>query len=645
MEDSNILVPSGEAFILLLLSLGLYHGLFQRTYPGAPRWSRIQVRAAYPALALSLGLPIHWLALHLPDLSMAVPVTSTLCFTGAILALVEILLCFLLDSCDGPRVKEQWQRFLRYPLYVGALLIMLGALAGLPVMAGQFQERAGSVLLLYLALHVVYTYIFKWLKLDHALAQALRLRLRKWTYVLMMGLVTYFALNHLKGYLQVAGALEYLRAALVVVAGIWVFEAALASLFDYYYGTVREIDIPSLFLDLARILGYTTVVGLCAAYVLHRDLGSLLVGSAVLSVTVGFALQETLGQFVAGLALRVARPFSIGDQIEILTQMGIVQKIEWRCTTVVSPTGDLVTIPNSKLAQEFIINHTGSVATRWRIIEVRAHFRHAPNHVKDVLTQACKAVTGVLKDPAPMVTLGDFKESSLLYRVAFCIPNFNLFPLLDSEVRESIWYFFRRNDIEIPYPARQIYYPTAEQSDPQDVVRQLLDEVDFFKVLDDSCLGKLSARVKFLLFAAGEVVCSQGEEGDSLYIIKRGVLRVEAVDDEGVVFLSTELSKGQYVGEMALLTGEPRSATVTAKTDAELVRLNKEDLRVVLEANPKVGEVISTVLAGRKLGIAQAYQEAELGKSQKIVNATEQGARFEQMVEQLLHKIRGFFSY
>lgn len=646
MDEYTLLLPSATALLLLLACLGCFHWFFQVWQPRWPRGARLQHRLGYPAVGLALSLPVWWLSLHLEELTWTIPGTVAVLEYFAAWTLLEVVLCLLMDSSSGPRVPESLQRAVRLTAYGLTALIPLADVLGLPVFERRFQERVGSVLLLYLALHLVYTYVFKGIHWRHPLALALRKRLRIWAYLLVMGLVTYLAVFRL-GLLETRSAtLLYFQTGLGVLAGILVFEAVLACLFDFYYPTVRGSDVPTLFYDLARGVGYLAIVALCTVLILHRDISSLLLGSAVISVAVGFALQETLGHLIAGLALRLARPFVLGDRIEVLSQSGTVQKIDWRSTSILNSQGDIVIIPNSKLAAEVFINHSSPTPVTGRFIELGAAYRHPPNLVKAVMLEACQAVPEVLAIPAPEVYAMSFEDSAINYRLRLFIDNFSERFRIDSMVRESIWYHFTRAGIEIPYPTRQLISPApAEDAGGETEIRKLLESVDFFSVLEPADVASLAHRARFVIYAAGEKVFVQGQEGDSFYIIHSGTLEVQATDADGHVFLSAQMGSGKYFGEMALLTGEPRSATITALSDAQLFRLAKEDLRGVLRDNPQVEGMISEVLARRKLRTAQALQEAEEGKSLRASEVADQGDRIEQLAQQFLSKIRGFFSY
>lgn len=635
-----------QAFGVLLLGLGIHHVLLRVVNLPWRSWRRFQARLRVPSLLpIFLGALLHFTR-GLPELNSLSECLEVFVYYGVLVTLLEAMLTPLLDGPSGPRIPENVQTWMRVVLYGGTLIVPSLLVAGVPIFEPKFQVRLGSVLVLYLSLHFSYVYLVKWLPWQHPLTLALRQRLRFGLYVLLVAVVGYFALLHFQIYAPDRLELAYARATLLVIVGGLVFEALLVSLFDYYFPLIRKWDVPTLFRDLARGLGYLAILGVTMVWVFERDPSSILVGSAVVSVALGFALQETLGNFFAGLALRIARPYTLGDRLEVMSLTGNVHKIDWRSTSFVNNQGDLLIFPNSKLAQECIINHSSPSSVTGRFIEVGVHYRHAPNVVKKLILEACESVKEALKEPVPEVYVMSFADSAINYRLRYFIHDFSERYRLDSKVREAIWYHFHREGVEIPFPIRTVYH--AEPEAGVDVEREmgsLLDSVDFFKVLQEEELAALRRKSRYELYAAGEKVCVQGQPGDTFYIIRRGRLQVTAVDsDTGEQFLSAEMRAGQYFGEMALLTGEPRSATVTALTDAELLRLRKEDLRAVFTANPRVEEMISHVLAERKLKTDQARAEAQEERSSRNVSSSAQEG-LQVLSQQILAKIRDFFSY
>jgi small-conductance mechanosensitive channel/CRP-like cAMP-binding protein len=646
MDEQQVLFVAIQAFAVLLLGLGVHHLLLRQLQLPWRSWQRFQMRLRVPSLIpIFLGALLH-LTRGVESLNGLSNAVELFAYYGLLVTLLEAMLTPVLDGPTGPRLPETVQNWVRIVLYGGLLLVPILLVAGVPLFDPGFEMRLGSVLVLYLSLHFSYTYLVKWLPWQHPLTLALRQRLRFGLYLLLLAVVGYFALLHFEVFQPEQIELSYARAVLLVIVGGLIFEGVLVSLFDYYFPLIRRWDVPTLFRDLARALGYLAIVGVTMVAVFNRDPSSILVGSAVVSVALGFALQETLGNFFAGLALRIARPYTLGDRLEVMNTPGNVHKIDWRSTTFVNNQGDLMIIPNSKLAQETLINHSSPTSITGRYIEVDAHYRHPPNQVKKIILEACASVPEILREPAAEVYLMNFKEGSMTYRARCFITDFAERFRVDSQVREAIWYHFHREGIEIPFPIRTIYHAAPETGvDVEREVRSLLDSVDFFQVLDEDDLAVLRRRARYELYAAGEKVCVQGQPGDTFYIIRRGRLQVTAKDPEsGDVYLTAEMRAGQYFGEMALLTGEPRSATVAALTDAELLRLRKEDLRAILTENPKVEEMISQVLAERKLKTDLARQEAQEERTSRSLSpSANEGLQV--LSQQILAKIRDFFSY
>ena len=178
--------------------------------------------------------------------------------------------------------------------------------------------------------------------------------------------------------------------------------------------------------------------------VFREGLSSLLVSSTIFSVILGLALQETLGNFFAGLSLSVSKPYRTGDYIDISGQVGKVSKIDWRSTVLLTVFGESVIFPNSVLAKSTIKNYSQPADIEGRIVEVGVDYKHSPDLVRRVLLEAAAAAEGVEPRPAPRVFMMDFADSAIIYRLKYWIPDFASYLEIDSRVRESIWYHFSK---------------------------------------------------------------------------------------------------------------------------------------------------------------------------------------------------------
>jgi CRP-like cAMP-binding protein len=176
-------------------------------------------------------------------------------------------------------------------------------------------------------------------------------------------------------------------------------------------------------------------------------------------------------------------------------------------------------------------------------------------------------------------------------------------------------------------PLRQL----EQQASPH----YLLKQVALFTVLDDSELTSLAARMTPCMFTAGDVIVAQGEAGTSMYLVAEGLLHVYVARPESADLIQVgQLIPGQFFGEMSLLTGEPRSATVKAATDVLVYEITKEDIELLLEKRPEIAERLTETIAKHRL-----HNEALL---QSRTNQ-EQAAEVQYFAAQLLAKMRRFF--
>jgi CRP-like cAMP-binding protein len=184
-------------------------------------------------------------------------------------------------------------------------------------------------------------------------------------------------------------------------------------------------------------------------------------------------------------------------------------------------------------------------------------------------------------------------------------------------VNSRIWYQLKRHSIEIPYPIRTIHMHEApdmeahRQSKADRKAFELFNQIDIFEVLDDEVVRQLGAASERRLFDAGETLVSEGDDGDSLFVIERGSVRVTKSDPEqgGKSVDLAVLEAGAFFGEMSLLTGEPRSATVLAREHCGVLTLGKEALASALEADPRIAKVLSRALAARRQDTSETLED------------------------------------
>src|SRR6476469_9910704 len=219
---------------------------------------------------------------------------------------------------------------------------------------------------------------------------------------------------------------------------------------------------------------------LVATFVFHDQ---LVTTSAVSAVVIGFALQDTLGNAFAGLAIQSEKPFHVGHWVRVGDHEGRVAEVTWRATKLRTKSGNFVIVPNNVVSKEAIINYSEPAAPTRLEVEVGASYLVPPNQVKAAIMEALRHSSRVLSAPAPDVILAAFDASAISYRARFWIDDYQADEASRDEVRTAIYYSFQRHGIDIPWPIQVQYEKEWKEPDINEKVEEeerLLAGVDLF---------------------------------------------------------------------------------------------------------------------------------------------------------------------
>src|SRR6266571_1928531 len=424
--------------------------------------------------------------------------------------------------------------------------------------------------------------------------------------------------------------------AVVNVAGVFVFEVLLESL---------RLKPPRIMRDLLQALGY--VVAAITILSKYTDLTGIIATSAVLTAIIGLSFQDTLGNMMGGMALQMERTIGVGDWIRIDGQEGMVKDIRWRHTSIETRNWDTIVIPNSALMKSDVTvlgRRTGQPRQHRQWVYFNVGFRYSPTEVIDIVETALRAepIASVAATPAPNCVLMDFKESYCSYAVRYWLTDLAVDDPTNSVVRTRIYAALSRADIPLSIPAHSLFLTEedvqrAERKRTEDMEERAaaLKQVELFRTLTDEERRGLAAHLRFAPFARGEAMTRQGAEAHWLYLITRGDAEVRVSVDGKVSETIASLHAGDFFGEMGMMTGEPRSATVIALSDVECYRVDKDAFHDILRSRPEIAEDISEVLARRR---------AELDAAREDLTDEAKRARMRQHRGDLLQRIRNFFA-
>lgn len=382
-----------------------------------------------------------------------------------------------------------------------------------------------------------------------------------------------------------------------------VVTATVAVIANPWRGDRPSDRFPAIVQDFTIIVLFTVI-----GTVLLRE--QLLTTSAVGAVVVGFALQDTLGNLFAGLAIQIEKPFRVGQWVQIGDREGQVQEITWRATKLRTKAGQFLIVPNSVMSKEPVLNFSEPIVPTRIDVEIGASYGSPPNDVKRAIHEAIANAPLVMKAPEPQVTIKDFGDSAVIYVAQFWIEDYAIDRVARDQVRTNLWYTFRRQNIEIPWPI-QIQYERDEEPVRTDrhvaVAADRLGSVNLFAILDGAARHALATGANEQLFAAGEAIVRQDAEGDSMFVVMKGRARVvlEPSGQEVAV-----IPAGGFFGEMSMLTGERRTATVKAIDDVAVLEIAAGNFRELALANPGLLDHISTIMSDRRAGLEDARATA-----------------------------------
>lgn len=358
----------------------------------------------------------------------------------------------------------------------------------------------------------------------------------------------------------------------------------------------------TIFKDILMI----TLWGLVLLIVLRQeftvDLTPLLASTAVVAVVVGLALQESLGNIFSGLTLQLSKPFAPGDWLRSGNFVGRVQGIGWRSTAILTRNNEKLEVPNSLMAKDTLVNYSvGAVSDE---VKIGLSYSTPPNFVREVILEALRSMPGIMQFPPPEVYTWEYGDSAIRYRVRYWMADFADAERLRDTVATGLWYVLRRKSIEIPFPQMVLRSSLAhtEREGHESFEAGILNglrQVDFLRSLRDEELRMLVPGVVVQRFGAGEAIVREGDDGDSLFIIRQGTVEVLVGAPDGKQVHIRDLSPPAFFGEMALMTGERRTATIRAKSDVELLELNREAFGELFKNHPETATQMGEVIAFR----------------------------------------------
>jgi small-conductance mechanosensitive channel len=479
-------------------------------------------------------------------------------------------------------------------------------------------------------------------------------RIRRATILLML-YTTAFALAvglhfiHAEGWSRRVWFLADLFEVLMVInlTAIFVFDLLLLALH------IELADIAhDLLLGAAYLLAF---IGM-----LHRsgvNLSGIVATSAVVTAVLGLSLQATLANVLGGIALQIDKSISVGDWIQLQGgQQGKVKAIRWRSTLLETRNWDTVVVPNSALLGEHItvLGQREDQPRQHRMwVYFHIDYRFSPDEVIRVVDEALQAapITNVAQTPQAHAICTDFTDPQgtdgvAAYAVRYWLTDLAKDDPTSSDVRVRIFTALKRAQIPLALPAHAVFVQQddkerAERKQQQEMARRVsaLEAIEMLQCLSTEERLALARSMRFAPFGRGEVMTRQGAQAHWLYVLIRGEAEVRVTlpgkpGEPPLEKLVSRLAAPNVFGEMGVMTGEPRTASVLASTEVECYRIDRESFHGLIKRRPELAEAISGVMARRRV---------ELQTVRDGLDQEQKGRRVQQERHKVLAEIQSFF--
>jgi small-conductance mechanosensitive channel/CRP-like cAMP-binding protein len=400
---------------------------------------------------------------------------------------------------------------------------------------------------------------------------------------------------------------------------------------------------PRIIEDLAISVLYV-VYGISQLRHAGLDLGSIVTTSAILTAVVAFAMQDTLGNVLGGIAIQLDNSVQVGDWIKLDDLSGRVRDIRWRSTLIETRNWETVLVPNSLLMKSrvAILGRREGAPLQWRRqLSFMVDPGVPPARIIAIVNEEMSevAIGNVARSPLPSAILIGFEQGNVRYQLRYFLTDLAEDDLTDSMVRVHLFASLQRAGIRIAEPQNTVHAIQRDEAHAETVRKreltrrlEMLRNVDMFNALSKSEITEIAEHLEYAPFARGDVITKQGNAAHWLYIVAFGEAEVLYEPAAGPSQPIGSVRPGQFFGEMALLTGDARAATVIAKTDVECYRLDRPSFQTLLLSRPEIAEEVSKVIGSRRGDLEKAREAFAVPPAPPVEPAPD-----------LLSRIRRFF--
>lgn len=407
-------------------------------------------------------------------------------------------------------------------------------------------------------------------------------------------------------------------------------------------------SVPRLLRDVTALLVLLIAVTGIVAFVFQKSVAGIWATSGAVGILLGIALKDVILDVFTGLAMNVDRPFSLGDWIRLHENgvdgaIGQVTQISWRTTRLRTEENMLVVIPNSRFGQLVVTNYSAPTdPTRFEVL-FDIEYWIPVDRVRRVLLAAlweAQMTDGFVTEPPPNVLFQQTNNCGFQYRLQYWIKPWQ--PFAPNRAKDIVQRLAVKHlqcaGIPIAFPKQELAIKQMVEStaiDPLADRRRLLLHVPLFSALPPSELTFLAQSMRQRPFKNGDALIQQGEAGDSMFLLWEGLLGVWVdIRNNGHPVRVAQIGPGDFFGEISLLTGEARTATIRAECEGCVFEITKECMTELFRQHPQLMDSMSRTVAERRV---------ENDRLQVHVVESEKERQTESLAKQIKERIRSFF--
>ena len=385
----------------------------------------------------------------------------------------------------------------------------------------------------------------------------------------------------------------------------------------FWHGWVEsrtDTQVPKLLIDISSFAVWVAALVTALSVVFDVSVSAFLTTSGIVIAVIGFALRYLISDVFTGIALGLERPFNIGDWIELEDgTLGKVVEINWRATKLVTKQETAVVVPNTFLATRPFTNFNWPEDYFRNSFEIVLEYDVTSHQAERILLAAVNQATGDLNIPRkPDLRIREYTPRGIKWEVRFWCPEHQDLEGLQYKVRRYVLRNLHFAGVRVPREKLELLSSTHPKAIINPVRRDVnfLRDVHLFDSMSDDELEQLRNRMDERLCLRGDPIVQQGDEGNSLFLLREGYLDVFIDNEDGNRVMVGHLLPGTFFGEMSLLTGAKRAATVIPSVDADVFEISKDHIRPFIEESADLARQLSLALAERQVQNDRALSQA-----------------------------------